>query len=111
MTSSKKVSDLYLKYPKTIESFIVIKNIKPIGNQSLDCDIQSPWANIARTVSYTHNKVLVHQKMEIKTKWIEGAELESEAFKKLQLAIEQHFNKGIAIVFTNTTQDYNNPTI
>jgi len=37
--------------------------------------------------------------MEIKTKWIEGAELESEAFKKLQLAIEQHFNKGVAIVF------------
>jgi len=45
------VSDLYLESPKIIESYIEIKNIKPIGKDNLECAIESPWVNIWKIVS------------------------------------------------------------
>ncbi len=98
-TKKNTVSDLYVGSPRIIESYRTIKNITPIGKQSLDCQIESPWANITRAVKYDKNQVLIHQKIEVKKSWIEASELNSDEYKKLQLAIHENFNNGIAIIF------------
>ncbi len=99
VTKKDTVGDTYLGTPSVTSSYTTIKNIKPIGTKSLDCNIESPWVNILRTVKYEKDQILVHQKMEVKKSWIEGKELESDEYKKLQLAIAQNFNNGIAIIF------------
>lgn len=99
LTKTDTVADTYLGTPSIIESTTIIKNIKPMGKKSLDCHIKSPWADVCRTVQYQKNQIIVEQKMEIKKSWLEAHELQSDAYKALQLAVSQHFNNGFAIVF------------
>lgn len=103
VTKKDTIGDTYLGTPCIMSNNTIIKNIKPIGTKSLDCNIESPWVNILRTVKYEKDQILVQQKMEVKKSWIEGAELESDEYKKLQLAISQNFNNGIAIIFEPNT--------
>lgn len=93
------VSDLYLGTPKIIDDYLTINNLKPIGSLSLNCKIESPWANIVRTVRYENNKILIHQQLEIKKSWIEAADFQSDPYQKLKLVLEQNFINGVAVVF------------
>ncbi len=93
------VSDTYLGPPSIMELSAVFKNISAIGRNNLNCNIESPWVNISRTVQYEKNQVVLHQKLELKKSWIEGSQLQSEEYKKLQSDLSQHFTSGIAIIF------------
>lgn len=93
------VSDTYLGPPRIMELSAVFKNISAIGRNNLNCNIESPWVNISRTVQYEKNQVVLHQKLELKKSWIEGSQLQSEEYKKLQSDLSQHFTSGIAIIF------------
>jgi len=66
--------------------------------EKLNCFISSPWVDVSRKVEHKQEGIVVHQKMEIKKSWLAATEQESNEYKNLQLALNKHFNQGIAIV-------------
>ncbi len=99
MTKKEAVSDLYLGSPQIIEDYLTLNNVKPIAKYSLNCHIESPWANISREVHYENNQAIIHHKLEIKKSWIEAEQFKSDIYQKLQRDLEQNFNSGAALVF------------
>lgn len=93
MTKKGAVSALYLGTPRIYETYITLQNPDFFKEVGLNFEIQSPWADLSRSINYdmTKDEVLIHKKIEIKKTWIEDTELVSEAYKKLQLSLSQNF--------------------
>jgi len=101
MTTKDAVSPLYLGPPRIYETYITLENILPSEENDVVYHLESPWVNLTRTINYQKNKdqVIMHRKMEVKKSWIEDTELQSDAYKQLQLGISQNFTNNIPITF------------
>lgn len=94
-----RVSNLFLGQPITYSRQIRIKNVDIVGDEdTLSCEISSPWADMSRELKVEKNAILVVDKVTIKQKEIPNASLRSKSFAAVQRKIRQCFD-GSAIIY------------
>jgi len=90
-----RAGDVFLGAPYLAERKALIKDVKVTGEQSLNCEIQSPWLDISRKVRKSKEGVEVVDRVQSKVVKILLNELVTPTY--------EHFQRQIGNCFRNAT--------
>jgi hypothetical protein len=100
INTQNRVSDLLVDQPYRHRREIRLPGIHRVGDESLDCEVDSPWLSVSRKLTQLSPEggVRVLDEIELKKGRVPVSELRSERFAKLQNRLRRCFG-SIALVF------------
>lgn len=100
--SDEEEGTIYVGYPSSITRTTIIKNIKGMGLNNLDFNIDTPWIQASRTCEIKDGSTIIVDKANIRKRFILPEEIKSPEFRKLKEAIKEYC-QNVAVVFPKTT--------
>lgn len=93
-----RVSDLLLVAPYLTRKELRLPGITRVGEENLDCRIDSPWLYVSREVRTESDGITVEDRMTLKTQRVRASELRSPDFLALQDRVRKCFG-SVALVY------------
>ncbi len=91
-----RVSGLFALHPQRYVFVSKLKNIKPLGDLSLNCRLQSPWADFSRE-AISKEPLIIKDIYEFKKARISARELKSPEFFLLSNGLSRCFNRFLMV--------------
>ncbi len=93
-----RLAGIWLGAPKTGVQRFEIANVRKVGNENLDCSIESPWAKFSRRVRATPRGVSITDRVESLRKLIPVADHRSPEFAAFQKRVKDCFYRAAVVL-------------
>ncbi|OFZ56413.1 MAG: hypothetical protein A2428_15695 [Bdellovibrionales bacterium RIFOXYC1_FULL_54_43] len=93
-----RVSDLFLGQPELLRRETEYVNIEKVGNESLDCEITSPWLEAKRKLTESPRGLLVSDVIALKRALIFNSELKSAEFANVKQDLMRCF-ENVSVIY------------